>query len=164
MKLLGMKLDFNQIKAGTDLVRVVESYGVKLKKTGRNYVGRCCFHPDKNPSLIITPAKGLFHCPACGAAGNVIQFVARKEGLTDREAAMKLCQAIPGVTTGNVLKPPTAPAARRAHAVTKGDGQAVATSGQLLWQNLAQGPCRTRLLEDPETGRSDHVGSFPGWL
>jgi len=106
-----MKLDFNQIKASTDLVRVVESYGVKLKKTGRNYVGRCCFHEDKNPSLIITPAKGLFHCPACGAAGNVIQFVARKEGITDRAAAMKLCQAIPGVTTGTALKPPAPPPA-----------------------------------------------------
>ena len=109
MGVLDMKLDFNQIKASTDLVRVVESYGVKLKKTGRNYVGRCCFHEDKNPSLIITPAKGLFHCPACGAAGNVIQFVARKEGITDRAAAMKLCQAIPGVSRGSDLKPPPAP-------------------------------------------------------
>jgi DNA primase catalytic core len=92
-----MKLDFDHIKRTTDLVRVVESYGVKLKKTGRNYVGRCCFHEDKTPSLIITPDKGLFHCPACGAAGNVIQFVARKEKITDREAALKLCQSIPGV-------------------------------------------------------------------
>lgn len=110
MGVLDMKLDFDQIKASADLVRVVEGYGVKLKKTGRNYVGRCCFHADKNPSLIVTPDKGLFHCPACGAAGNVIQFVARKEGITDREAAMKLGQAIPGVTTGSALKPPAPPA------------------------------------------------------
>ena len=76
-----MKTDFDQIKRTTDIVRVVESYGVKLKKVGRNHVGRCCFHADKNPSLIVTADKGLFHCPACGAAGNVIQFVARKEGM-----------------------------------------------------------------------------------
>lgn len=105
-----MKLDFDHIKRTTDLVRVVEGYGIKLKKTGRNYVGRCCFHQDKTPSLIITPDKGLFHCPGCGAAGNVIQFVAKREGISDREAAMKLCQAIPGVKPASTLKPASADA------------------------------------------------------
>ena len=98
-----MKTDFAEIKRTTDLVRVVESYGVKLRKTGRNYVGRCCFHDDKTPSLIVTPEKGLWHCPGCGAAGNVIQFVAKKEGISDREAALKLCQAIPGVKQASAL-------------------------------------------------------------
>jgi DNA primase catalytic core len=105
-----MKTDFAEIKRTTDLVRVVESYGVKLRKTGRNYVGRCCFHEDKTPSLIVTPEKGLWHCPGCGAAGNVIQFVARKEGISDREAALKLCQTVPGVKAASALKPSTAPA------------------------------------------------------
>ena len=117
-----MKLDFNQIKASTDLVRVVESYGVKLKKTGRNHIGSCPFHDDKNPSLVVTADKGLWHCPGCGAAGNVIQFVARKEGITDRQAAMKLCQAIPGVKPASTLKPPPLPT-RRARAVTRRDSQ-----------------------------------------
>jgi DNA primase catalytic core len=108
-----MKTDFDQIKRTTDIVRVVESYGVKLKKVGRNHVGRCCFHADKNPSLIVTADKGLFHCPACGAAGNVIQFVARKEGISEREAAVKLLGSVPGVkVAARVAAPPatTAPA------------------------------------------------------
>ena len=104
-----MKLDFDQIKRTTDLVRVVESYGIKLKREGKDHVGLCPFHDDHKPSLRVTGGKGLFRCPACGATGNVIQFVARKEGITDREAALKLCQAIPGVTTASALKPPTAP-------------------------------------------------------
>ena len=29
-----MKVDFDHLKRTTDLVRVVESYGIKLKKTG----------------------------------------------------------------------------------------------------------------------------------
>jgi DNA primase catalytic core len=105
MEILAMKLDFNQIKQTTDLVSVVESYGIKLKKTGRNYLGLCCFHDDKNPSFIVTPEKGLFHCPACGAAGNVIQFVAKKEGISDKEAALKLCQSVPGVSKASMLNP-----------------------------------------------------------
>src|SRR5512143_1580318 len=104
-----MNPDFAQIKRTTDIIRVIESYGVKLKRTGRNYVGRGCFHDDKTPSLIVTPDKGLFHGPGCGAAGNVIQFVARKEGISDREGALKLCQTIPGVSAASALKPDPAP-------------------------------------------------------
>ena len=101
-----MNPDFARIKKTTDLVAVVESYGIALKKTGADHVGLCPFHEDTKPSFHVTQAKGLFHCPACGAAGNVIQFVARKEGVSDREAALKLCSAIPGVQRGSELASP----------------------------------------------------------
>jgi DNA primase catalytic core len=101
-----MKPDFDAIKRTTDIVLVIESYGVVLKKTGADHVGLCPFHEDKKPSLHVTQAKGLFHCPACGAAGNVIQFVARKEGITDREAGLKLLAMVPGVTTASTLASP----------------------------------------------------------
>ncbi len=77
-----MKVDFDQIKRTTDLVRVVESHGIALKKVGRDHVGLCPFHDDHKPSLRVTGGKGLWRCPACGAAGNVIQFVAKKEGIS----------------------------------------------------------------------------------
>lgn len=106
-----MKPDFEQIKKSADIVRVVESYGIALKREGKDFVGLCPFHEDKAPSLRVTPGKGLFRCPACGAAGNVIQFVARKEDLTDREAAQKLLCAIPGVLLASELqKKPSSPA------------------------------------------------------
>ena len=90
-----MKVDFDQIKWTTDIVRVVASYGIELKKAGQDFVGLCPFHDDHHPSLRVTPAKGLFRCPSCKTTGNVIQFVAKKEGIGDREAAVKL-QAWPG--------------------------------------------------------------------
>jgi len=96
---------FSDIKAGTDIVRVVESYGITLRKVGQDHIGLCPFHEDKKPSLHVTQAKGLFNCPACGAGGNVIQFVARKEGLSDKEAALKLCSSIPGVHRGSDFPP-----------------------------------------------------------
>lgn len=98
-----MTPDFERIKKTTDIVAVVASYGIALKKTGKDHVGLCPFHDDRRPSLRVTPSKGLFRCPSCGAAGNVIQFVARKENITDREAAMKLCCAVPGVVRGSEL-------------------------------------------------------------
>ena len=103
-----MTVNFDAIKKTTDLARVVESYGIILKKSGQNYSGLCPFHPDKNPSLVVTPSKGLFRCMACGATGNVIQFVAKKENITDKEAGQKLLGAIPGIQRGSDLPVPAA--------------------------------------------------------
>ena len=85
-----MNPDFDAIKKSADIVRVIEDHGVVLKKQGADYVGLCPFHDDTKPSLRVTPAKGLWHCMACGAAGNVIQFVAKKDDITDKEAALRL--------------------------------------------------------------------------
>jgi len=101
-----MKVDFENIKQTTDLVRVVESYGIALKKVGKDHVGLCPFHDDHKPSLRVTNGKGLFRCPACGASGNVIQFVARKEGIGERAAALKLLSRVPGVTVAAVVARP----------------------------------------------------------
>lgn len=98
-----MNPDFARIKKTTDLAAVVESYGIALKKAGAEQVGRCPFHEDDEASFSVNAAKGVFQCFGCGAKGNVIQFVARREGLTDREAALKLCGSIPGVRRGSEL-------------------------------------------------------------
>ena len=95
-----MKNDFDQIKRSVDIVAVIESYGTKLRKVGRNHVGLCPFHDDTNPSLVVTQSNGLFRCPACGATGNVIQFVARRENISDKAAAEKLLGSVPGVVRG----------------------------------------------------------------
>ena len=36
----------------------------------------------RNPNFIVTPDKGLFHCMACGKAGNAIQFVQQHDGVS----------------------------------------------------------------------------------
>jgi DNA primase len=91
------KIDFDAIKRTVDVTAVIEGYGVTLKKEGRDYVGLCPFHDDTQPSLRVTPGKGLWRCMSCEAAGNAIQFVARKEGIGDKEAALKLLATLPGV-------------------------------------------------------------------
>jgi DNA primase catalytic core len=98
-----MKVDFESIKATTDIVSVIAGYGVQFKKAGRDYVALCPFHTEQTPSFHVTPEKGLFHCFGCEAKGNVIQFVAMKEGMGEREAAVKLLGTVPGVTHANRL-------------------------------------------------------------
>ena len=74
------------LKQSTDLVAVVESRGVKLSKQGNDFVGLCPFHKEETPSFRVTPSKNLFHCFGCGAAGSVIDFVMKLDGLPFRKA------------------------------------------------------------------------------
>jgi len=80
--------DIDRVKAESDLIALARSRGIEMKKHGsRDFVGKCPFHSDnKSPNFIISPAKGLYHCMACGAAGNAIQFVEKFDGVSFRHA------------------------------------------------------------------------------
>lgn len=74
-----------QLKAEISLQRLVESSGVVLKRQGKDYVGLCPFHDDKEPSLVISPDKNLWHClGACGEGGDVIQWTMKQQGVSFR--------------------------------------------------------------------------------
>ena len=98
--------DFAEIKRTTDLAAVVVSRGIELKPSGSagDLKGLCPFHDDNEPSMIVTPTKGLFHCMSCGAAGNVIQFVSKLDGITEREAALALLDAVPGIDRASTME------------------------------------------------------------
>ncbi len=78
------------IKQNHDLVDVVASYGITLKKKGSNYVGLCPFHEETTPSFTVNPGTQLYHCFGCNAGGDVIGFVAKREGIGFRQAIEKL--------------------------------------------------------------------------
>jgi len=101
--------DLATLKKHTDLVTVVQSRGVALSRKGNDYVGLCPFHQEKTASFHVTPAKNLFHCFGCDAAGSVIDFVMRKDGLTFREAVDKLLTESGVVQRGSQTGRPEAP-------------------------------------------------------
>ena len=78
--------ELDQLKRSIDLVALVQSKGIKLEKHGKDMKGLCPFHADKTPSMIITPGKNLFHCPACGTGGDVIAFIQKFDGVSFRHA------------------------------------------------------------------------------
>jgi DNA primase catalytic core len=78
------------VKRSADLVEVVESHGVRLKKKGQNYVGLCPFHKEKTPSFTVNPKTNLWHCFGCRAGGDVIGFVCKADGIQFKEAMAKL--------------------------------------------------------------------------
>ena len=78
-----------KIKESNDIVDVIGE-SVKLKRAGRNYSGLCPFHNEKTPSFSVSRDKQIFKCFGCGAGGNVITYVMKRENLTFPEALRKL--------------------------------------------------------------------------
>jgi len=77
-----------RIKSEVSVQRLAESRGVVLRTHGSDLIGLCPFHDDRNPSLVITPKKNLWHClGACRTGGSVIDWVMRAEGISFRHAA-----------------------------------------------------------------------------
>jgi DNA primase catalytic core len=86
--------EIERLKREVSLERLVEASGVELKRMGKNLVGRCPFHDDHNPSLIVTPSTNLWRCPPCGATGNPIQWVMKMNGVSFRHAVELLREGI----------------------------------------------------------------------
>ena len=85
---MNLKEAIQNIKSIDDLKTVVESYGVKFKKTDKNIKGCCPFHGEKTPSFHLKDngSGAYYKCFGCGAGGDVVNFIKDKEGLTTLEA------------------------------------------------------------------------------
>lgn len=93
--------DFIQeVLARADIVDVVGQV-VSLKKAGQNHFGLCPFHNEKSPSFSVSASKGFYHCFGCGAHGSAIGFIQEREGLSFREATLKLANQL-GVPIPNL--------------------------------------------------------------
>jgi DNA primase len=76
-----------RLKTEISVQRLAEARGIAFKKHGNDLIGRCPFHEDKTPSLVVTPAKNLWHClGACQSGGTVIDWVMKAEGVSFRHA------------------------------------------------------------------------------
>ncbi|MEA3386212.1 MAG: DNA primase [Thermodesulfobacteriota bacterium] len=71
-------------------IRQVVGEYVPLKKSGRNWIGLCPFHPDKDPSFSVSEEKQIFHCFGCGEGGNVFNFLMKMQGMSFVEAVKTL--------------------------------------------------------------------------
>ena len=79
--------EIERLKREVSLERLVEAQGIKLKRHGADLLGLCPFHDDREPSLVVSPKKNLWHClGACNAGGSVIDWVIRSRGVSFRHA------------------------------------------------------------------------------
>ena len=84
------KEEIERIKKDVDLIALIESKGIPLKKNGKGYVGLCPFHDDTNPSLSVNPTTNLWNCFGCDSGGDVIRFVELFDKIDFKEAVQQL--------------------------------------------------------------------------
>ncbi|MBN1916665.1 MAG: toprim domain-containing protein, partial [Verrucomicrobia bacterium] len=99
--------EIQRLKREVALERLVQAHGVELKRHGADLIGRCPFHDDNGPSLVVTPSKNLWHClGACQQGGSVIDWVMKVNGVSFRHA-VEILRDDAGIvpTNGNGRKP-----------------------------------------------------------
>jgi len=87
----GLNEQVERIKSRILIAQIIGQY-ISLHPSGNNLIGRCPFHDDSNPSFVVYPATGTFHCFGCQFHGDVITFVMQKEALSFGQALKVLDQ------------------------------------------------------------------------
>jgi len=80
-----------EVKRRLNITDLIQNY-VSLRKSGKDYIGLCPFHDDKNPSMHVSEEKGLFHCFSCGAGGDIFGFMMKYNNISFRESLSELAK------------------------------------------------------------------------
>lgn len=105
--------EIQRLKEEVSVERLVEGSGIALRKSGKDKLGRCPFHEDETASLVVTPAKNLWHCFGCGIGGGPIDWVMKQRGVSFRHAVELLREGLPSLAAGQPVHAPS-----HAHATT----------------------------------------------
>ena len=81
----------NDVLRHADIVKVISSY-LQVTKKGKDFLAKCPFHDDTNPSMHISPEKQIFKCFVCGTSGNAFGFVMKFEHISFQEAVKKVAE------------------------------------------------------------------------
>src|ERR687894_2977394 len=82
-----------EIKQRLDIVDLIGSSGVQLRKAGRNFTGFCPFHPNaRTPAFYVFPDTQSYYCFSCHKAGDAFAFVMERQGLAFGDTLTQLAQ------------------------------------------------------------------------
>jgi DNA primase len=82
---------FESLRTKLDIVEIIGQY-TNLQRKGKEFLGVCPFHSERTPSFTVNPIKQFYHCFGCSAHGDVIKFLSTQNGLSYKEAAIKIAQ------------------------------------------------------------------------
>jgi len=91
----------DEVKQRIDIVGLIGS-SVDLKQSGRYFKANCPFHQEKTPSFFVFPDRQTWKCFGCGAGGDAISFVMKKEALDFSEALQLLADRV-GIPRKDIL-------------------------------------------------------------
>jgi DNA primase len=83
--------DIAELKARVDLAALIGAdLGPPARQRGRWQWWLCPFHAETRPSLGVTPDDGRFKCFGCGASGDHLDYLQRRQGLSTAQAIADL--------------------------------------------------------------------------
>ena len=87
-------VDFHAVKQAVTMVQVLDHYKLteRFQRKGDSLSGACPLHKGENPSQFrVSVSKNCWNCFGdCKRGGNVLDFVSLMEGVTIREAAIRV--------------------------------------------------------------------------
>jgi DNA primase len=91
---VGFGDDFKElVRSSTNLVDLVsETVALKPIHGGRDFIGLCPFHDDKNPSFHVYPDRQTYRCWVCDQGGDCFRWVMEIEKLPFPEAMESLAR------------------------------------------------------------------------
>jgi DNA primase catalytic core len=164
--------EVERLKAEVSVVRLVEAAGITMKKSGKDMLGLCPFHEDKEPSLVVTPGKNLWHCFGCQIGGGPIDWVMKSKGVSFTHACellksdSSLAAAVPDMGVPATGAPPARATARTLPPPVELDASDQALLNQTIayyHETMAQAPeaqayLKARGLDCPELVRCFKIG------
>ena len=136
--------EIERLKGEIAVAKLATAKGVALRRHGADLIGLCPFHDDREPSLVISPEKNLWHClGACQAGGSAIDWVMRAESVSFRHAVELLRRDHPSLT-GAAPAAPRRPAEPRLARLASSD-----TDDRALLDRVVS-YYHASLLESPE--------------
>jgi DNA primase catalytic core len=149
-----------RIKREVSIQRLAEARGIKLTRSGKELIGLCPFHDDRNPSLNIDPAKNLWSCKgACGEGGDVILWVMRAEGISFHHA-LELLRKDYAPSAGPVVKIGTVPKLPPLIDATADDKKLLGTVVNYYHRTLQDSPEAQRYLAKRGLQSSEIIDRF----
>lgn len=133
--------ELSRLKTEISLLSLIERQGYKVVKQGKDYALSCPFHSgDDTPSLIVSE-NNLFHCFGCDAAGSVIDWVMKTQGVSFRHAVEILKADIPSLAATD--KPIKSSTVRKLDSLLNEDSEAQVLLNQVIdyyHETLKQSP------------------------
>ena len=98
--------ELDDIRRNPDIVTLIEGCGTTLKQRpdANEYVGLCPLHDDKEASLHVNRAKGVWHCKSGCGGGDCIAWVMKAEKVSFTHAVELLKAKAVGLIAGNGTK------------------------------------------------------------
>lgn len=157
--------DIERLKEEVSVQRLVESAGIELKKADKDWLGCCPFHEDREASLVVTPAKNLWHCFGCQIGGGPIDWVMKAKGVSFRHAVELLkadpsLAASPAAASGTPVKRSTVRALPPPVALEANDQHLLNDTIAYYHDRLKQSPETLAYLYSRGLAHSELIATF----